>query len=107
MNLLAETLKCLADHNKSVADVLYVADQDTYTTWKEFAKVANIEYDDSFGTQYVNAYLQIIGKDFWLERHEYDGSEWWAYKTQPVLPKTKGPVLILNGFHKNVIMTKE
>lgn len=22
----------------------------------------------------------------WLERHEYDGSEWWEYKTMPTEP---------------------
>jgi hypothetical protein len=25
----------------------------------------------------------VVGKDWWLERHEYDGSEWWEFKTMP------------------------
>lgn len=25
----------------------------------------------------------VVGKDFWLERGEYDGSEWWSFKTTP------------------------
>jgi hypothetical protein len=25
----------------------------------------------------------VIGSDWWLERHEYDGSEWWEFKSLP------------------------
>ena len=31
--------------------------------------------------------LLIVGKDFWLERVEYDGSEWWEFKTMPREPE--------------------
>ena len=30
-------------------------------------------------------FLKNLGRDFWLERHEYDGSEWWEYKSIPNL----------------------
>lgn len=29
----------------------------------------------------------MAGDDWWLERAEYDGSEWWKFKTLPVEPK--------------------
>ena len=30
--------------------------------------------------------LLIVGDDWWLERHEYDGAEWWEFKTLPCEP---------------------
>jgi hypothetical protein len=32
--------------------------------------------------------LEIVGDDWWLERHEYDGAEWWEYKTKPSMPES-------------------
>ena len=29
----------------------------------------------------------VVGNNWWLERHEYDGSEWWEYKQFPVKPE--------------------
>ena len=29
--------------------------------------------------------LVVVGDSWWLERHEYDGSEWWEYKEKPKL----------------------
>ena len=46
--------------------------------------ILNFEYDDGYGITEVNMGLKLVGKDFWLERHEYDGSEWWEYKTLPI-----------------------
>lgn len=31
----------------------------------------------------------IVGKDWWLERTQYDGSEWFEFKTKPEKPKDK------------------
>lgn len=28
----------------------------------------------------------IVGDDWWMERHEYDGSEWWEFKELPKKP---------------------
>jgi len=42
----------------------------------------NFEYDSGYGSQEV--YGTIVFKDgSWLERGEYDGSEWWDYKSCP------------------------
>ena len=24
--------------------------------------------------------LVVVGDNWWIERHEYDGNEWWEYK---------------------------
>lgn len=31
--------------------------------------------------------LVIVGKDFWLSREEYDGSEWWEEHSKHSIPK--------------------
>ena len=41
-----------------------------------------INYDEGYGSQRL--FGTIVFKDgTWLERHEYDGSEWWEYKKLP------------------------
>ena len=43
-------------------------------------------YDNSYGTQHLFGMIWMKNGD-WLERHEYDGSEWWEYKTCPDIPE--------------------
>jgi hypothetical protein len=96
INLLEETKECLATHGKTTADVVAVSSHETYYgekrdaefcgTWDEFAALADFEYDCGYGGAEVNEYLLVIGKDWWLERGEYEGSEWWEFKTMPIPP---------------------
>lgn len=87
-NLLKETLEVLKKYGKSPKDVRWIGSRDgRYAiTWKEFEKIANVEYDNGYGSQKVAMDLVVVGDDWWLERHEYDRSEWWEFKT---LPKKK------------------
>ncbi len=94
MNLLQETLKILERKGHSSEDVFYVSDGNYNTTWDKFAKNADFEYDNSYGNEEINPSLQIVGKDWWLERGNYDGSEWWEYKTLPNKPKETGSIEI-------------
>lgn len=36
-----------------------------------------------YGAAHVPTDLAIVGKGWWLERGEYDGSEWWNFKETP------------------------
>jgi len=96
-NLLEETIKCLNENGKHESDVLWVG-RDYYdrkknekfcykNTWENFCNKANIMYDAGFGGNEIGLDLIVVGKDFWLERHEYDGSEWWEFKTMPIEPE--------------------
>ena len=85
-NLLKETKEVLADNKLSDKNVLWVGSKDLWTTWDNFAEVANVEYDSGYGGQEVMSDLIIVGKYWWLERHEYDGSEWWEFKQLPERP---------------------
>lgn len=82
-NLWEETNEKLAENNKCFNDVIAICGNDFQITKKEFEKYSNTKYDDSYGASEVAVDLLIIGADFWLERHEYDGSEWWEFKQMP------------------------
>lgn len=85
INLLKETETCLESHGKSWADVRYITDDECEIPLGIFKIKADREYDDGYGIPYV-ANIYIVGDDWWLERAEYDGSEWWEYKEKPERP---------------------
>ena len=83
INLLTETLDVLKSHGKTPKDVLWVGDQYKKTTWENFESISNFEYDSGYGGNEVESSLIIVGDTWWLERGEYDGSEWWEFKEHP------------------------
>lgn len=83
-NLWEETIGKLAVHDKNFDDVMYIQGSDFGITKENFEKVAKkSRYHSGFGAAEVVEDLVIVGDDWWLERHEYDGSEWWEYKEKP------------------------
>jgi hypothetical protein len=93
-NLLIETTEELARNGKTPYDVRWVGTRDgKHTlTWDTFTVMAHKEYDESFGWHEVILDLVVVGEDWWMERHEYDGSEWWSYKTIPQQRPTPEPL---------------
>ncbi len=90
-NLLHDTIIALADENLGQDHVFWVGIGDKYCTWDEFSKIAkDCWYDRGLGIQYINGGLKIVGRDWWMERHEYDGSESWQFKTMPTKPLLQG-----------------
>lgn len=99
MNLFKETETTLINNGKLWEDVVFISTcRDTFDeeyepfeidvdTFMEVSK--NIDYDNGFGGHEINLNLKIVGEDWWLERHEYDGSENWVYKEKPSRPKNK------------------
>ena len=52
---------------------------------KKFLKALDFEYNNGYGTQYLEGVVWL--KDgTWLDRHEYDGSEWWVHRACPEIP---------------------
>ena len=78
-NLWKETICDLAENGKTWDDVICVCCDDFKITKSQFEKLANREYNDGYGGVEVAQDLMVVGADFWLERHQYDGSEWWDY----------------------------
>lgn len=96
MNLKDETLECLKIAKRGAHEVEFVTDGETSCMFTDFLlRAKDINYDDGFGGNEVNLSLKVVGADFWLERCEYDGSEWWEFKTLPTKPLKSGAVKIL------------
>lgn len=85
-NLLKETLELLERNNKKETDVKWVGTTTHKTTWGDFKKNADVDYDSGYGLPEVAQDLLVVGENWWLERGEYDGSEWWDYKEMPKEP---------------------
>lgn len=85
--LLQETIDNLSEHGKAPADVRWVGSKDgkLSITWEEFTKIADLEYNDGYGGQEVATDLVVVGVSWWLDRREYDGSEWWDFHSLPVM----------------------
>lgn len=83
-NLLTETIEFLNRYDHKPMDVYFVTDGFYSATWNDFSDAARkIDYDSGYGCVKIFHNLKLVGKDWWIERHEYDGSEWWEYKTMP------------------------
>ena len=86
-NLKDETLNILYKHGKSIEDIKWIGDSENEIPIDTFFEKADAFYDDGYGGVEVNTWLVVVGEDWWLERHDYDGSEWWEFKTKPVRPQ--------------------
>lgn len=83
-NLWTETEEFLEKYGKTLDDVLYIQGEDFKVTKENFEIVAKkTDYDSGFGAQHVATDLVLVGDGWWIERCEYDGSEWWEFKTIP------------------------
>lgn len=98
MTLLEETKEELTNFKKKPADVKWVGSSDYgWMTWEEFEKVSDFEYVNGFGSAHIAEDLVIVGTDWWLERCEYDGSEWWDFKKLHRKPKEHCPNMKVGG----------
>ena len=87
MNLKKETIDMLSAHGKTQSDVKWAGCYSFSIPLSLFWELADQEYDDDYGAPEVAQDLIVVGNDFWLERHEYDGSEWWEYKELYRMPE--------------------
>lgn len=60
----------------------------TLEEYEEFLKKLDFEYDAGYGGQELYGIVWLMEENTWLERGEYDGSEWWNFQECPPIPKT-------------------
>jgi hypothetical protein len=85
--LIQETKDYIEALGYSKEDIQWIGGHDFTIPIDCFWKAAPQVYDAGYGSQEVAMDLVIVFKDgSWLERQEYDGSEWWAYKRCPNMP---------------------
>ncbi len=106
MSFLQETIEKLKENGKSIKDLQFGTikknqgysyfshsepydEEIAYFTIEDFVNNSDFQYDSGYGGNEIELSMKLIGKDFWLERHEYDGSEWWEYKELPTKPTDK------------------
>lgn len=83
-NLWEETLKELYNYGRTFNDVLFIQGDDFEISKDNFEEVAKkTNYDDGYGAQHVAKDLVLVGEGWWIERYEYDGAEWWTFKSIP------------------------
>lgn len=80
INFKEETLECLKLHNKTIDEIQWIGCRHYRIPMNEFWKLADFDYDNGYGLQIIPYDLLIVGLDWWMERDEYDGSEWWVFK---------------------------
>lgn len=98
MNLLKETEQKLSDMGKAWTDVEWIGGKDFTISVENFKEIAKAtDYDSGYGSQAIARDLVIVGNGWWLEREEYDGSEWWTFMTQPTRPRTEKTVKSLGN----------
>lgn len=97
INLWEETIKFLEENGKTFEDVLFIQGEDFKVIKENFEIVAKkTNYDAGFGAQHVATDLVLVGDGWWIERAEYDGSEWWEFKTIPTEKSKVEPILYLD-----------
>lgn len=99
VNLKEETLTVLKEHDLSPDNIIYIGTNPHNPSphyscsWDSFTVMADASYHSGYGGQEVAHDLVIIFKDgTWMERGEYDGSEWWNVHPPFVLPTETLPI---------------
>ena len=97
MTLFEETIKVLNNNGKDLEDILEVFGNDFKISLNDFVSISKKTiYDNGYGSQEVATDLTLLGKDFWLVRKEYDGSEKWDFITKPIAPSEIKKVSLLH-----------
>ena len=77
------------DHdNYKRSESIYLIEGYTPTEYEEFLQKLDFEYDAGYGGQELYGLVWLMEENTWLERGEYDGSEWWNFQECPPIPKS-------------------
>jgi hypothetical protein len=89
MNLLEETKEAIITSKHIPEEITFIGSITSgyNCSWEEFEVLADKEYNASYGAAEVAQDLKIIFEDnTYLERGEYDGSEWWEFTPILTIP---------------------
>lgn len=94
-NLLQETKNVIKDNGLEIKDIIFIGSLRSGHTcsWKQFRRLADVEYNSGFGAQRIASDLVIVFQSTTLmERVEYDGSEGWKVNQPVELPSPRKPI---------------
>jgi hypothetical protein len=95
-NFKQETMELIGNHEIDEYMLKFSRDWylSTITSYKGKGKItwdgiqaSMLNYDKSYGTQNWRGFITFKDTPDWLEREEYDGMEWWAWRSKPSLEK--------------------
>tara|TARA_R110000823_G_scaffold201784_2_gene332678 strand:- start:6379 stop:6696 length:318 start_codon:yes stop_codon:yes gene_type:complete len=99
MNIKKELLKSIDNSKVICAEIIIGSEYDdervfirlrlnySATEFDNFLKTLDCEYNDGYGEQKLYGVVWLDSNK-WLERGEYDGSEWWEKREIPAIPAT-------------------
>lgn len=98
MNLLRETKSAIRKSGHAIGDIVFIGSRKSghCCTWKEYRKLADVEYDNGYGDQQVASDLTICfrdGSSMW--RSERDGAEGWEFAKPFSMPKRRKSIVRL------------
>ena len=67
------------------SEVVQLKEKHTKREYESFMNKLDFTYDNGSGTQYLYGTIWCTNGT-WLEREEYDGSEWWKVIVYPTIP---------------------
>lgn len=82
-NFKEEILYNLNKYGKTINDIVSVQGDDFKVDKDKFLYLCDFNYSSGYGAAEIPQDLKIVGSDWWIERHEYDGSEWFEFKCMP------------------------
>lgn len=74
-------LRCIGDWD--ISEIPVYSGKDSID-WDSI-KTNSLNYDRGFGTQCWDGWVTFKDTNDWLEREEYDGAEWWVWRSRPSL----------------------
>lgn len=84
-NLKIICAEIIFNQNDDIREDIYLPLNYTEDNYTQFLERINKEYDEGWGGQQLFGTIWLEnGK--WIERGEYDGSEWWELKEYPAIP---------------------
>jgi hypothetical protein len=84
-NFKEETILDIISSGHTAEDVAWIGSEEVEVN--NFWDICDFDYDDGYGSAEIARDLVIVFKDgSFLERREYDGSEWWAFNCTPKKP---------------------
>lgn len=105
INLKTETLEVIKESGHTVEDIDWCGISGGSDNFKiptdVFFDIIDFEYNNGYGLPEINSYLTVMFTDgTWLERGEYDGSEWWKLRKVPEKPNgTKSTSLVKSDIY--------
>lgn len=88
VNFKEETVDTILASGHTIDDIAWIGRNNSETfDIDSFFELCDFAYDAGYGSQKIVSDLIIAFKDgTWLEREEYDGSEWWSFMLYPDKP---------------------